>query len=146
MPAGPNALTVPSANGEPAGPSSDAHAGGSPAPTARQGRTTIAPDVLLTIARLSALGVAGVARVEPVPSGADRIFKRGIQDGVRIEVHDHAVTVDLYLILEHDRNVREIGRAVQAAVVRAIQEMVGMDVLAVNIHIEDVAYPEQEAQ
>jgi uncharacterized alkaline shock family protein YloU len=52
----------------------------------RQGKTTIAPDVLLTIARLSALGVAGVARVEPVPGGVDRLFKRGVHDGVRIAV------------------------------------------------------------
>ena len=109
------------------------------------GKTTIAPDVLLTMARLSALGVPGVARMEPVPGGADRLFKRGVHDGVRIAVKDHAVSVDLYLVLEHDRNVREVSRAVQAAVARAIQEMVGMDVQAVNIHIEDVAYPEQEA-
>ncbi len=116
------------------------------APEPRRGKTTIAPDVLLTIARLSALGVAGVARVEPVPGGVDRLFRRGVHDGVRIAVKDHAVGVDLYLVLEQDRNVRDISRAVQAAVARAIQEMVGMEVLAVNIHIEDVAYPEQEAQ
>jgi uncharacterized alkaline shock family protein YloU len=113
---------------------------------ARRGKTTIAPDVLLTIARLSALSVPGVARMEPVPGGVDRLFKRGVHDGVRIAVKDHAVTVDLYVVLEHDRSVREVSRAVQTAVARAIQEMVGMDVLAVNIHVEDVAYPEQEAQ
>jgi uncharacterized alkaline shock family protein YloU len=116
------------------------------APVERQGRTTIAPEVLLAIARLSALGVPGVARMEPVPGGVDRLFKRGVHDGVRIAVKDQSVTVDLYLVLEHDRSVRAISRAVQAAVARAVQEMVGMDVVAVNIHIEDVAYPEQEAQ
>ena len=113
---------------------------------ARRGKTTIAPDVLLTIARLSTLGVPGVARMEPVPGGVDRLFKRGVHDGVRIALKGHAVTVDLYLILEHDRSVREVSRTVQMAVARAIQEMVGMDVLAVNVHVEDVAYPEQEAQ
>ena len=117
-----------------------------PAGHERQGRTTIAPEVLLTIARLSALGVPGVSRMEPVPGGVDRIFKRGVHEGVRLDVKDHAVTVDLYLVLEHGRNVREVSRAVQAAVARAVQEMVGMDVVAVNIHVEDVAYPEQEAQ
>ncbi len=112
----------------------------------RQGKTTIAPEVLLTIARLSALGVPGVIRTSPVPGGVNRLFKRGANDGVRLEVRDQAVAVDLYLVLEHHRNVRDVSRAVQAAVARAVQEMVGMDVLAVNIHIEDVAYPEQEAQ
>lgn len=111
----------------------------------RQGRTTIAPDVLLTIARLSALGTAGVARTSPVPGGVNRLLRRGVDDGVRIEVKENGVAVDLYLVIEHDQNVREVSRAAQAAVSRAIAEMVGMDVLAVNIHIEDIAYPEQEA-
>ncbi|MCC6188563.1 MAG: Asp23/Gls24 family envelope stress response protein [Anaerolineales bacterium] len=115
-------------------------------PEIRRGKTSIAPDVLLTVARLSALGTPGVTRTSPVPGGVNRLFKRGANDGVRIEVRDDAVTVDLYLVIEHERNVREVGRAVQAAVARAIQEIVGMAVVAVNIHVEDIAYPEQEAQ
>ena len=117
-----------------------------PARLTRPGKTTIALEVLLTIARLSTLGVAGVARMSPMPGGVNRLFRRGADDGVRIDVKDHAVTADLYVIVFHNHNVREVGRAVQAAVARAIQEMVGMDVVAVHVHIEDIAYPEQEAQ
>ena len=112
----------------------------------RPGKTTIAPEVLLTIARLSALGQRGVARTSPVPGGVNRLLKRGLDDGVRIELKDQGVLVDLYLVIEHDHNVRDVSRTVQAAVARAIEEMVGMDVLAVNVHIEDIAYPEQEPQ
>jgi len=36
----------------------------------RQGKTTIAPEVLLTIARLSALGARGVARTSPRSASA----------------------------------------------------------------------------
>lgn len=107
----------------------------------RRGKTTIAPDVLLTIAKLSALSVPGVARTSGVPGGVNRLFQRGTGDGVRIEVKDHAVHVDLYVVVQHEANVREVSRAVQAEVARAIQEMVGMDVLGVNVHIEDVAFP-----
>ena len=112
----------------------------------RRGKTTIAHDVLLTIARLSAVQTPGVARTSPLPVGVDRIFKRGIEDGVRIEVRDQAVVIDLYLVLEPGYNLREVGRAVQAAVRRAVEEMVGMDVLAVNLHVEDISDPEREAQ
>ena len=111
----------------------------------RKGKTTIAPDVLLTIARLSALGTAGVAGTSPVPGGVNRLFKRGIDDGVRVEVKDQAVSVDLYLLVAHEQNVREVAHAVQAAVNRALNEMVGMQVLAVNVHVEDVVYPGAEA-
>ena len=108
---------------------------------ARHGRTTIAPGVLLNIARLAALGVPGVARMSPVPGGVNRLFKRGIGDGVRIEIRDQAVAVDLYLIVNHDASLHDTGRAVQTEVARSIREMVGMDILAVNVYVEDVAYP-----
>src|SRR3972149_5342608 len=99
----------------------------------RRGKTTIAPDVLLTIAKLSALGVPGVAQMSPVPGGVNRLFRRGIGDGVRIEVKDQSVAVDLYLVVKNDVNVREASRAVQAEVTRAIHEMVGMEVLVVDV-------------
>jgi uncharacterized alkaline shock family protein YloU len=116
--------------------------GDAPGEAPRRGKTTIAPDVLLTIAKLSALGVPGVARMSPVPGGVNRLFRRGAGDGVRIEVKDNAVAVDLYLVVAHDTRVRDVSRAVQAEVARAIEEMVGMDVLSVDVHIEDVAFPE----
>ncbi len=107
----------------------------------RRGKTIIAPDVLLTIARLAALGVPGVAGMSPVPGGVNRLFMRGVGDGVRIEVKDQSVAVELYLVVKHDANVPETSRVVQAEVTRAIHEMVGMEVLLVNVHIEDIAYP-----
>ena len=109
------------------------------------GKTTIAPDVLVTIARLSALSVPGVRKMAQVSGGVNRLFKRGIQDGVRIEVEDNVIVVSLYLILKRDVNVREVSRNVQGQVARALQEMVGMDVGEVEIHIEDIDYEETEA-
>ena len=104
------------------------------------GKVTIAPEVLLTIARLSALSVTGVAHMSPVPGGVNRLFQRGVGDGVRIEVKDNAVAVELYLVVQHDVNMRALSQAVQAQVARAIQDMVGMEVLRVDIHVEDVTY------
>lgn len=109
-------------------------------------KTTIAPDVLVTIARLSALSVPGVSRMAQVTGGVNRLFKRGLQDGVRIEVKDSVLAVDLYLILKKDMNIREVSRNVQIQVARALQEMVGMDIGKVEIHIEDIDYEEPEAE
>ena len=106
--------------------------------TVSQGKTTVAPDVLVTIARYSALSVPGVSRMAQVPGGVNRLFKRGIGDGVRIEVHDNVVNANLYLILRQNVNIREVGRNVQYQVARALQEMVGMDVGGIEIHIENI--------
>jgi uncharacterized alkaline shock family protein YloU len=111
------------------------------------GRTTIAPDVLLTIARLTTLSVEGVSRMCTNPAGVKRLFNRGFEEGVQIEIRDDRVFADLYVILKNDVNIRDISRTIQQKVARAISEMVGMQVGRVNIHIEDIDYPgETEAK
>ena len=102
------------------------------------GKTTVSPDVLITITRLSALSVPGVSRMAQVPGGVNRLFKRGIGDGVRIAVEDNVIVANLYLILKQNVNIREVSRNVQHQVARAIQEMVGMDIGGIEIHIEDI--------
>ena len=108
-----------------------------------QGKTTVASEVLLTIARLTTLKVKGVSRLAQVPIvGVNRIFKRAqIQEGVQIEIIDDLVFIDLYVVLKNDVNVRDVSRNIQSEVARAIIEMVGMQVGSVNIHIEDIEYP-----
>ena len=106
------------------------------------GKTTVSPDVLISIAKLSALGVPGVSRMAPIAGGVNRLFRKGANEGVRIEVEDDTVFADIYLVLKEDLNIREVSRSVQRKVARAIQEMVGMDVGYVDIHIEDIDYEE----
>lgn len=110
-----------------------------------QGKTTVSPEVLITIASLAALEVPGVSRLAPVSGGVNRLFRRGTSDGVRIEAKDNIVYADLFLILKDGVNIREVSRNVQANVARSIQEMVGMEVGEINIHIEDIDFEGDEA-
>ncbi len=104
------------------------------------GKTTIAPEVLLTIARLSALSVPGVNRLSTTPSDVNQFLIRGSGEGVKIIVDNGVVYADIYVILNRDVNVRDVSRSIQAKVSRAISEMVGMEVGKVNIHVEDIDY------
>jgi len=109
-------------------------------PYLNKGKTTIAPEVLLTIAQLTSLEVPGVSRMGSVPASVDRLFQRGYSEGVRIDIREEVVHIDLHLILCKDVNIRDVSRQVQHIVARAISEMVGMQVGRVNIHIEDIDY------
>ncbi len=104
------------------------------------GKTTLSPDVLLTIARQAAMEVEGVNAMAPVRGAVNSLFGRSV-DGVRMTVEDNNVFVDLFLVVDHDVNIREISRTVQQKVARSIAEMTGMEVGHVNIHIEDIDYP-----
>lgn len=107
-----------------------------------QGTTTIAPDVLLTIAQLTTLNVGGVSRLGHVQTPVNQLLKRTQRrEGVAIEVVDDVVYIDMYVILKNDVNVRDVSHNIQHEVARAISEMVGMTVGRVNIHIEDIDYP-----
>lgn len=108
------------------------------------GKTTIAPGVLVTIARLTALSVPGVSAMAPTFSGVNRFLRAGYGEGVQIQVENGGVEVDLYLILDCDTNVRSVSRNVQKEVSRAIEEMVGMEALRIDIHIEDIDYCQDE--
>ncbi|MDP1544378.1 MAG: Asp23/Gls24 family envelope stress response protein [Anaerolineales bacterium] len=110
-----------------------------------QGKTTVSPEVLTTISRLAALEVPGVSRLAPIAGGVNRLFRRGTGDGVRIEAKDNVVYMEMHLVLKQDVNIREVSRNVQHNVARAVQEMVGMEVGEINIHIEDIDYEEDEA-
>jgi uncharacterized alkaline shock family protein YloU len=102
---------------------------------------TIAPGVLLTIARLAALEVSGVAHMGNIPSGADRLFRRtSASDGVQVAVDEGTVTVHLYIVADASANLREMSVQVQKSVARSIREILGMKVETVNVHIEDVTF------
>jgi len=104
------------------------------------GKVFVAPNVLVTIARLTALSVPGVARMSPGWSGGvNRLLGRtGAGDGVRIDVEDDVVSVDLYIVVEAGTDMLGLSRQIQATVTRAIKDMVGMPVKEVNVHIQDV--------
>jgi uncharacterized alkaline shock family protein YloU len=106
------------------------------------GLVTVEPGVLETIARLTALAVPGVVGI--AERDMDRIL--GIAGrSVNVEVRNEKVVADLHLIAGPDISLLQLGRKVQFEVTRAIEKMLGMPVEAVNIHIEDVVYPESSS-
>ena len=105
----------------------------------------VAPQVLVTIARSVTLDTPGVARMSPVPGGFDRFLHRaGGPEGVKVEVEEGVVSVDLFIVAQPQVNMLHLGQEIQKEVARAIQQMVGMPVREVNVHIQDVAFPQEE--
>ncbi|MGI6367701.1 MAG: Asp23/Gls24 family envelope stress response protein [Anaerolineae bacterium] len=104
------------------------------------GTVRISPEVLATIARLTTLAVPGVASLyHDFTSDVDRFFRgKGGGGGVSIQVVDGAVRVEIGIVAEQDRNLYDLGLEIQGQVSRAIKEMVGMPVLAVNVHVANV--------
>jgi len=65
----------------------------------------------------------------------------GRGSGVGLSIKDNSVEIDLYVIAEPEANLLRLGQTLQNEVSRAIQDMIGMEVLVVNVYIQDVDFP-----
>ena len=104
------------------------------------GKTTISPEVLVSIALLATVSVEGVSHMTACPREMNSLFKKGLDSGVSITVEDNIVYTDLYVVLKKNVIVRDVCRQIQNQVSRSISEMVGMDVGRVNVHVEDIDF------
>ena len=111
------------------------------------GRIEVAPGVLTMIAHLTTLKVAGVNKMASPPTEMSRFFRRDVnrQDGIVLDMSDGELAFDVYVFMDPNVNVMETSRRLQAAIVESIDKMVGVPVKAVNIHVEDVVYSQEEA-
>lgn len=114
-----------------------------------QGRTVITETA---VAKVVGVAVRAVPGVHAVGSGASRsigairevVGATDLTQGVRVEVGDSQVAVDLVLVAEYGFPLQTLASTVRAAVYSAVEELVGRGVIEVNIEITDVFIPGPE--
>ena len=76
------------------------------------------------------------------PAAGDRVL-RGARpsQGVRAEVQDRQVAIDVAVIVEYGRVIMDVANEVKINVARAVSRMVGLRVVEVNVTVEDVRVP-----
>ena len=104
------------------------------------GEVQIADEVVSIIAGLAATEVEGVASMAGNITNelVSKLGMKNLSKGVKIEIIDGVVTVDLTLNVEYGRNILETSKKVQEKVKSAIENMTGLEVADVNIHIASV--------
>jgi len=104
------------------------------------GKVTIAPNVLVTIVQKTAASVPGVAKLCDSTPGVKRLLGlHTVGRGVEVNVLDGQVMVDVYLVARRGNDLLQMGLEVQRAIARAIEDIVGMEVREISVHVEDVA-------
>ncbi|MHB1415554.1 MAG: Asp23/Gls24 family envelope stress response protein [Chloroflexota bacterium] len=104
------------------------------------GSVRVSPSVLAAIARLTTLDVPGVSRMSNgLVGGMSRLIGRENQAaGVKLQVTEGVVTVDLHVVIKSGFNMLDVGTRIQEDVNMALSKMVGMPVGDINIYVEDV--------
>ncbi|HEV7127577.1 MAG TPA: Asp23/Gls24 family envelope stress response protein [Ktedonobacterales bacterium] len=104
------------------------------------GRVRIAPRALRTVVCEAALAVPGVARLYTRGHGWAATLGRPFpREGIALTVRQHAVGVDLYVVVVSGANMVSVGESIQEAVGAAIEHILGMDVSEINVYVRDVS-------
>lgn len=109
------------------------------------GVVRISDDVVAVIASLAASEVAGVAGMGGgglAGSVSEMLGKKNLTKGVKVQVGDKQVAVDLFIIVEHGARIPVVARNVQENVRNAIANMTGLEVVEANVHVQGVFFPE----
>ena len=106
------------------------------------GTIHISGEVLAAIAAAAALDVEGVSSLA-ANLGSDiagLLGKKNLAKGVRIQVEDEIVAVDISVLVKYGYTIQTVAKAVQEAVSTAIESMSGLTVGAVNVNVGGVAF------
>ena len=105
------------------------------------GSIRIADEVVSIIAGLAASEVEGVAAM----SGGwgtgivEMLGKKNLSKGVKVEVGEKEAAIDIYLVIEFGFPIPRVAQKVQDQVKSAVENMTGLKVTAVNVHVVGVS-------
>ena len=109
------------------------------------GEVKIADEVVTVIAGLAATEVDGVASMGGNITNElmSRVGMKKLTKGVKVEVVDGVVSVDIAIVIEYGHNIPQTSRNVQNKVKAAIENMTGLEVADINIRIASVNMQEE---
>ncbi len=118
-----------------------------------KGTTTIADGVVSKIAGIAARDVTGV---HAVGGGAARAFgaireripggSTNYAQGVNVEVGQAEAAVDVEIVADYGVAIADVAEAVRRNVISSIERMTALRVIEVNVSVNDVWLPEQDAE
>ena len=106
------------------------------------GSISIAEDVVAAIAADAVAEIEGVGSMcQNMTEQITEQFtgKKGLR-GVRAEVRDGDIIIDVYLMVRYGYAIPETARKVQDSVSAAVSGMTGYSVQAVNVHVGGISF------
>ena len=100
----------------------------------------IADDVVATIAGKSALEVNGVySMAGGFAGGISEVFgKKSYTKGIKVDNNEKGLKIDVNIIVEYGARIPDVAYEIQSKVKNTIENMTGLKVEEVNVHIQGV--------
>ena len=106
------------------------------------GSVNISEDVIAIIAWEAMREVEGFGGpAAGIPGDlAELIGRRTASRGVRVTTEEKSVSVDVYITVRFGYSVTKVSRDIQEAVSKAVRDMTGIPVNAVNVSVTGIAF------
>lgn len=104
------------------------------------GAIKITDEVIAIIAGIAATEIPGVSGMSGGIAGgiAEALGRKNLSKGVKVEAGEKQAAIDLYIIVEYGFRIPEVAWSIQEKVKKAVEDMTGLNVVEVNIHIQGV--------
>lgn len=105
----------------------------------------ISDEVVSVIAGVAATEVSGVAGMSGgLVGGISEILgKKNFSKGVKVQVGEKEAAIDLFIIVEYGCRIPDIAFEIQNKVKTSVENMTGLKVVEVNIHVQGVNLPKE---
>ena len=105
------------------------------------GTISIGSEVIARIAGLAATGCYGIVGMaaKSMKDGLVHLLKKeSLTKGVRLNMNDEYLSINLYIIVEYGTNISAIADTLKSNVKYQVEEQVGLPVGEVNVFVEGV--------
>lgn len=107
------------------------------------GSLKISQDVLATISNFAAEEIDGVVSLADTYAPIKHFLKKGsIGKPIQISLNDDVAVIDISVNLKYGANIPAVAETLQKAVKDAVQNMTGITVSKVNVHVAGIVFPE----
>jgi len=111
------------------------------------GIVKISDEVVAVISGIAATEIKGIIGMSAnLVGGITQILsgRKNLSKGVKVSVGENAAAIDLYVVVEYGLKIPEVAYQVQENVRKAVESMTGLNVTAVNVHVQNVSVPKME--
>ena len=108
---------------------------------------SISEEVVVTLAERVILAVPGVYSLHGgIMGGINNMLGKKISQGIKVDINGNEINMDVYIVVEYGVKIPDIAWEIQDKVKKELENMTGMIVTTVNVHIQGINYDKKESE
>jgi uncharacterized alkaline shock family protein YloU len=118
-------------------------------PRQRRGKIEVSPQAISTIAGRAVsecYGVVGIAGKRLRGGMAELLPEERYQQGIEVQFNNEQIIIDLYVVLEYGLRISEVAHNIMGSVKFAVEKMLGVPVVQVNVNVQGLRVSAPDAR